>query len=52
MGISETPEGLEDLSKLGRFKAALREAGISPAQMKRILNDNAYQFILRQSERW
>jgi len=52
LGISETPEGLEDLSKLGRFKAALREAGISPAQTKRILNDNAYQFILRQSERW
>jgi membrane dipeptidase len=52
LGIPKTPEGLEDLSKLGRLRSALKEAGISPAQTKRILNDNAYQYILKQSERW
>lgn len=52
LGISRTPVGLEDLSKLGRFRKALKEAGISPVQTRRILHDNAYQFILKQSERW
>ena len=52
LGMTGTPEGLGDLSKLGRFKRALREAGIPPELVQGILNDNAYRFILKHSERW
>ena len=52
LGMSDTPEGLEDISKLGRFRRAMNEAGISPGQVEGILHDNAYSFILRRSERW
>ena len=52
LGISKGPEGLEDISKLGRLRKAFKEAGVSPTQTERILNDNAYEFILKQSERW
>jgi membrane dipeptidase len=52
LGMSGTPEGLGDLSKLGRLRRALREAGIPPKLVEGILNDNAYRFILKNSERW
>lgn len=52
LGMSSTPEGLEDLSKLGRFREALKSLGISTGDVNRIFNDNAYSFILKHSERW
>jgi membrane dipeptidase len=52
LGMGSTPEGLEDLSKLGRFRKALRESGIPTNLVRGILNDNAYNFILKHSEQW
>jgi membrane dipeptidase len=52
LGISSTPVGLDDLSKLGRLRLALKRAGISPNLVRGILNDNAYKFIFDHSERW
>jgi membrane dipeptidase len=52
LGMSSTPEGLEDLSKLGRLRRALKKSGIPPNLVQGILNDNAYKFILSRSERW
>jgi membrane dipeptidase len=52
LGMQKTPVGLEDLSKLGRFRSALKVAGLSTSQIDGILNDNAYRFILKHSERW
>ncbi len=49
LGMGSTPVGLEDLSKLGRLRAALKKAGLDA---ERVLNDNAYAFILKHSERW
>ena len=52
LGMQTTPVGLDDLSKLDRFRRALKRAGVSPAQIEGILNDNAYNFIVKRSERW
>jgi len=52
LGMSDTPVGLEDLSKLGRFRKALRRAGLTTAQTEGVMNDNAYSFVLERSERW
>jgi membrane dipeptidase len=52
LGIQNAPVGLGDLSKLGSFRRALRTGGLPAKQIKRILNDNAYSFILKRSERW
>jgi len=52
LGMQSTPEGLGDLSKLGRFRGALRKSGLLPRQVEGILNDNAYGFILDHSEKW
>ena len=52
LGMQSTPVGLDDLSKLGRFRRALKTAGMSSTQIEGILNDNAYNFILKHSERW
>jgi membrane dipeptidase len=52
LGMQTTPEGLGDLSKLGRFRSALENGGLSTPQVDGILNDNAFDFILKQSERW
>jgi len=51
LGMGSTPEGLDDLSRLGRFRAALRKAH-SKEQAEAILNDNAFDYILKKSERW
>ena len=52
LGMQTTPVGLEDLSNLGHFKRAMKSAGLSGRQIENILNDNAYNFILKHSERW
>ena len=52
LGIQNTPVGLDDLSKLGRFRRALKTTGLAARQIEGILNDNAYNFILKRSERW
>ena len=52
LGMQSTPVGLGDLSKLGRFRQALKRSGLTSRQIEGILNDNAYQFILKRSEKW
>lgn len=52
LGMSGAPEGLEDLSKLGTLAAALKSSGLSAAEAKGVMNDNAYRFILQRSELW
>ncbi len=52
LGMQNAPAGLEDLAKLGRFRSALKRSGLSTRQVEAILNDNAYSFILKHSERW
>ena len=52
LGMQTTPVGLDDLSKLFRFRNALKASGVSPTRIEGILNDNAYNFILKHSERW
>ena len=52
LGIQNTPVGLDDLSKLSRFRSALKTAGMPASRIEGILNDNAYNFILKHSERW
>ncbi len=52
LGMRSTPVGLEDVSKLGRFRRALKGAGLTTKQTEGILNDNAYNFIFKRSEKW
>ena len=52
LGMQTTPVGLDNLSRLGRFRNALKTLGMSSRQIDGILNDNAYNFILKHSERW
>jgi len=52
LGMQTTPVGLDNLSRLGRFRNALKTLGLSSRQIDGILNDNAYNFILKHSERW
>jgi membrane dipeptidase len=52
LGMGSTPVGLEDLSRLGRLRKALKGAGLSSDQVGAVLNDNAYGYILKSSERW
>lgn len=52
LGMSTTPEGLEDLSKIVCFRGALKGAGLSQSQVETIMDENAYLFIKHHSERW
>lgn len=52
LGMSTTPEGLKDVSQVWKFRRALKGAGIPPGQAEAVLNDNAFRFILKRSERW
>ena len=52
LGMTSTPVGLEDISKLSRLSRGLRKGGLSPEQVEGTLNDNAYRYILKHSERW
>jgi len=48
LGIGNTPDGLDDISKLGKLDRALRAAVLSAQQIRDIFNDNAYRFIMKQ----
>lgn len=52
LGMSTTPVGLENVSKLGKFRRALKGAGMQSEQAEAILDDNAYNFILKRAEHW
>lgn len=52
LGMASTPERLPDISKLGRFKGALRATGLSNVQIQGLVNDHALAFILKHSDRW
>jgi len=52
LGMGSTPVGLENISKVGTLRKALRGAGLSAHQAEALLNDNAYRFILRHAEKW
>lgn len=52
LGMSTTPEGIEDISKVGKLRRALLNAGVSDDQAERVMHGNAHRFILRSSERW
>jgi membrane dipeptidase len=52
LGMARAPVGLEDISKIGRLERAMKGGGIPPDGARRLLNDNAYNFILKHSDRW
>lgn len=52
LGMSLTPDGLEDVSKLDAFGGALAAAGLDGAAVQRILHGNAYDFVFKRSESW
>lgn len=52
LGMSSVPEGMKDVSQVGKFKRALVQAGVPPDKAGAILNDNALAYILKRSERW
>ena len=52
LGMAATPEGLPDISKIGRLRSALKAAGLPSKVVQGLLNDNAYTFILKHAERW
>ncbi len=52
LGMSSAPEGVRDVSDIGKFRRALVRSGIQPGAADAILNDNAYRFILDRSEHW
>jgi len=52
LGMQSTPVGLGDLSKLGRFREALKNSGLPAREVEGILHKNAYEFILKCSEKW
>lgn len=52
LGMASTPEELEDVSRLGVLKQALIQAGFPRERADGLLNDDAYAFILKRSERW
>lgn len=46
-GISRTPEGLEDASKIGRLADALRERGFRPDEVEAVMGGNMRRFFRR-----
>ncbi|MDG7009079.1 MAG: membrane dipeptidase [Nitrososphaerota archaeon] len=52
LGMSGSPEGLKDISQVGKFKRAMVNAGLSSDRAEAVMNDNAYNFILGRSARW
>ena len=52
LGMTMTPVGLEDISKLSRFKSALKAAGLSAQQVQGLLNDNARRYIMKHADKW
>ncbi|MDG6951598.1 MAG: membrane dipeptidase [Nitrososphaerota archaeon] len=52
LGMSSAPEGMDDVSKVGKFRRSLVEAGMPSAQADRIMHGNAHRFILDRSTYW
>jgi membrane dipeptidase len=52
LGMGTTPDGLENLSKLGNFVRALKGAGLSQQQVEGITQDNAMRLIRMYAEGW
>jgi len=52
LGIRSTPDGLENLSKLGNLERALKGAGLSQQQVEGITQDNAMRLIMTHAEGW
>jgi membrane dipeptidase len=52
LGMSGAPEGVRDISDVRKFRRAMGRSGIKPTEAEAILNDNAYNFILKRSEHW
>ncbi len=52
LGMRDTPEGLENLSKLGDFESELRNSALSGRQVSGIVHDNAFRFIWDHAEKW
>lgn len=52
LGIRSTPNGLENLSKLGNLERALKGAGLSQRQVEGITHDNAMRLIRTHAEGW
>lgn len=52
LGMSSTPDGLEDLSKISSLRRALEKSGMAKRLVDGVLNDNALRFISKRSELW
>ncbi|MDG6909119.1 MAG: membrane dipeptidase [Nitrososphaerota archaeon] len=52
LGMSSAPEGMGDISRVGKFRKALVGAGVPTDQADGIMHGNAYRFILERSSRW
>jgi membrane dipeptidase len=44
-GIEITPEGLEDISKLGELELSLAKVGFNQQEIKQILGENSVRVI-------
>ena len=52
LGMSSHPVGIEDVSKVVKFRSALTRAGIGSGEAEAILNDNAFNYISKRSGLW
>lgn len=52
LGMSLTPEGLPDVSKVGRYRSALKASGVPESAVKGIFDENARSFILKHADAW
>ncbi len=52
LGMSTAPEGIGDVSKVGKLRKALVDAGIAADQADGVMHDNAYRYISERSSRW
>ena len=52
LGMSSSPEGMDNVSKVGKFRRAMIDAGLPAGQADDVMHGNAYRFILERSSRW
>jgi membrane dipeptidase len=52
LGMSSTPVGVKDVSDVEKFRRALLRSGVPSETAESILDGNAFDFILKRSERW
>ena len=52
LGMSTSPEGMDDISKVGKLRRALVDAGVTADQADGVMHGNAFRFILERSSRW